>query len=149
MSLTCPACAKGKLFRRYFLREEGCTHCKREFEREQGYWVGGAEVHMFLSYGLSVLICIPILILYGNSPGMQAALIAGHVALSLSLFRYARALFLAVDYRLDPSGPPADPDGDGDSGAPVRPRTPPRLARHRVKRRGRASTRARTVRQRR
>jgi uncharacterized protein (DUF983 family) len=141
LRLACPACGRGRLFRRYFVRAERCSKCGHEYERENGYWVGGAEVHMFFSYGLSVLICVPILIVFGSSTAIQCALIAGHVILSLLLFRYARAVFLAIDYRLDPVRPPAD--GDGGLGAidPVGPRMPPRPKRVAVKPRHRPAKR--------
>ena len=68
---------------------------------------------MFASYGLSVLLALPILILAKPTPALLAAVIAGHVLLSLLLHRFSRALFLGVDYFLDPAGPPSD-DGDDD-----------------------------------
>ena len=82
---------------------------------------------MFGSYGLSVLLFIPLLILGGASAAMQAAVVAGHLALSLAIYRYSRALFLAVDYKLDPSRPDDGEPGDDDEGPdhPAWPRWPP------------------------
>ena len=113
MRLRCPACGHGHLFRRYFVRKDRCGHCGWTFEREEGHWVGGSEVHMFASYGLSVLLFVPILILMTPTPAMLAAVIAGHVALSLLLFRFSRAFFLGVDFMLDPAKPGDDDDGGG------------------------------------
>lgn len=98
-------------------------------------------MHMFFSYGLSVLICVPILIVYGSSTAVQCALIAGHVLLSLVLFRYARAVFLAIDHRLDPARPPIDPEGGLGAADPVSPRMPPRPKRVVVKPRHRPAKR--------
>ena len=85
MRLRCPACGHGRLFRRYFVRKDRCGHCGWKFEREAGHWVGGSEVHMFASYGLSVFLFVPILVLMRPTPALLAAVIAGHVALSLLL----------------------------------------------------------------
>ena len=113
LRLRCPACGHGHLFRRYFVRKERCGHCGWEFERDDGHWVGGSEVHMFSSYGLSALLFVPILILMTPTPALLAAVIAGHVALSLLLFRFSRALFLGVDFMLDPALPDDDDDDGG------------------------------------
>lgn len=132
------------MFRRYFLRAERCEACRRPFEREEGYWVGGSEVHMFASYGLSVLLCIPFLVLLEPTPLLYACVIGGHVAVSLVLFRYSRALFLAVDYCLDPGAPACGGDDPGPAGDAVPPRPVPGTARRRVSgRRVRASRRER------
>ena len=126
--LRCPACGKGALFHRYFCRTETCDSCRWRFERGEGHWVGGSEVHMILSYVVSVVICIPLLIVLGRTPAAMAGVIALHVALSLVAFRYSRSFFLAVDYYIDPGAPP--PRDDDDDGEPIiRPRTPPTFGR--------------------
>jgi len=139
--LACPVCGKGRIFRRYFLRAHSCNHCRWRFERGEGHWVGGSEVHMFASYGLSVLLCIPLLIVLGPGPATFAGVIGLHVGVSLTLFRFSRALFLGLDYYLDPrvGGPGGDEPPPAAEGG--RPRTPPTLARLRARRRERSSPR--------
>jgi uncharacterized protein (DUF983 family) len=132
LRLSCPACGRGRIFRRYFVRAERCSGCERRFEREEGYWVGGSEVHMFASFGLSVLVCLPFLVVFEPTPLLYAAVILGHVVLSLLVFRYSRAVFLALDYWLDPAAPPAGGDDPGGAPAPVRPPPRPVLARRRA-----------------
>jgi len=111
--LRCPACGKGHLFRRYFVRKDLCGHCGWEFERGHGHWVGGSEVHMFASYGLSIFLFLPVLLFADPTPALLTTVIVGHLALSLLLHRYSRALFLAVDYLVDPADPPQGDDGEG------------------------------------
>jgi len=135
LRLSCPACGRGGIYRRYFLRAEGCPSCNRRFEREEGYWVGGSEVHMFASFGLSVLLCVPFVVLFEPTPVLYAAVILGHVILSLLVFRYSRAVFLAIDYWLDPAPPAAPGDDPGDATVPARPRPVPGRARRRAVRR--------------
>jgi hypothetical protein len=125
----CPACGRGRIFRRFFLRAERCAGCCRPFEREEGYWVGGSEVHMFASFGLSVLLCVPLLLIFEPTPALYAVVIAGHVLVSLAIFRYSRALFLAVDYYLDPGPPAGGGDDPGGTGPPERPFPLPGTAR--------------------
>ena len=122
LKLRCPRCGGGKLFRSFFLRAERCENCEWRYEREEGYWVGGSEVHMFASYGLSVVIFMPLLIVLGPTPAVQAGAILGHVVCSLLLFRYSRSFFIGIDYFLDP-GPPEsnDDDGEGNEGVPSEP----------------------------
>jgi len=122
LKLRCPRCGCGKLFRSFFLRAEKCDHCEWRYEREEGFWVGGSEVHMFASYGLSVVIFMPLLVILGPTPAVQAGAILGHVACSLLLFRYSRSIFIGIDYFLDP-GPPESDDGggDGNEGVPTKP----------------------------
>ena len=130
IALRCPACGKGRLFRRLFVRKELCGHCGWKFEREVGHWVGGSEVHMFLSYGVSAFLCIPVLMVVPSSAGLLVGVILGHVVLSLALFRWSRSLFLGIDYFIDPSRPDKPDDDDGPGGVPAAmPPDPPALAR--------------------
>ena len=112
--LRCPACGQGRLFRRYFVRKDVCGHCGWRFERGEGHWVGGSEVHMLASYALSMLVAIPVIVFYPATP--VAYLIVGHVALSIALFRYSRAVFLGVDYLIDPHQPTNEDDDGFDDG---------------------------------
>jgi uncharacterized protein (DUF983 family) len=129
----CPACGRGRLFRSHFVRAERCTHCGWKFERERGFWVGGSEVHMFASYGASVLLLFPVLFLAGTSAATVALVIAGHVVLSLGIFRWSRAVFVGLDYLLDPARPAPPDDDRRESRAPRRPRPPGRGASRRRK----------------
>jgi uncharacterized protein (DUF983 family) len=130
LRIACPACGKGPLFRSYFVRAERCRHCGWEFERERGYWVGGSEVHMFASYGASVVLLLPILFIAGNTPVTVTCVIGGHIFLSLAIFRWSRAIFVGLDYLLDPAKPP--PGEDDRRGEPRPPRPPRRWSSRRL-----------------
>ena len=133
LRLVCPACGHGGLFRRYFIRKELCSHCGWAFERGHGHWVGGAEVHMFASYGLSVLLFMPVLVLFDPTPWLLGAVIGGHLVLSVALHRYSRAVFLGIDYLVDPGMPSDGDDGEGGAREIVWPPAPGRSARAPVK----------------
>ena len=121
--LVCPVCGKGKLFKSHFCRRERCAHCRWRFERGEGFWVGGSELHMIASYGLSMLVCLPVIFIAGATPLILTCAIAGHVVFSLLAFRYSRAVFIGIDFLLDP-GPPPPPDDDRRVREPVRSRPP-------------------------
>lgn len=130
----CPRCGRGSIFERSIVRAERCDACGWEFERGHGFWIGGSEVHMFASYGISVVLFIPLLIILGSTPAVQAGVIVGHVACSLLLLRYSRAVFVGLDYYLDPGeADGGDDDGlDGAVPANPRPRRPLRREKRRV-----------------
>lgn len=121
--LRCAACGIGRVFRRGFLRAERCSHCGWRFERGAGHWVGGSELHMFASFGLSSLALLPLLLLVGFSPAAMAGAIAASALLSVAGMRYSRSVFLALDYCVDPTRDPDDRDPPGPVPAPfpVRP----------------------------
>jgi len=130
LRLRCPRCGRGRLFRSFFIRAERCENCEWRYEREEGFWVGGSEVHMLASYGISVVIFMPMVIVFGPTPTMQGIAILGHIVCSLLLFRYSRSIFIGLDYMLDPGAPETDDDDGGNEGVPVKPspRSPSRGA---------------------
>jgi uncharacterized protein (DUF983 family) len=129
----CPRCGTGPIFERSIVRAERCSHCEWQYERGHGFWIGGSEVHMFASYGISVLLFIPLLILLGPTPAVQAGVIAGHVACSLLLLRYSRSVFIGIDYYLDPGTVSGDDDDRDADGVPVEPK-PRRPLRRQIRR---------------
>jgi hypothetical protein len=76
------------------------------------------------------------------TPALQAIVLGGHVLVSVAIFRYSRAIFLAVDYYLDPGSPAGGGDDPGGLGLPDRPFPEPGTSR-RVPGRRRASRRGR------
>ena len=86
LRVRCPRCGQGAIFRTFFRRAGCCSSCAWQFERESGFWIGGSEVHMIVSYGLSVMIFIPLLIVLGSTLPVQLFVILGHIVCSLSLF---------------------------------------------------------------
>ena len=124
----CPRCGKGAIFESFFVRTEQCSHCEWVYERGEGFWVGGSEVHMFASYGVSVVLFMPLLIILGSTPEVQAGVIFGHIVCSLLLFRLSRATFIGLDYFVDPGV--VGGDGGGGPEIDVLPPEPePRLPR--------------------
>ena len=121
LRVRCPRCGKGAIFDHGFVRAERCGHCDWQYERGHGFWIGGSEVHMFASYGISVLLFIPLLFVFGPTPIVQASVVLGHVVCSFALLRYSRSIFIGIDYYIDPDIAGGDDDGD-EEGVPVAPR---------------------------
>jgi hypothetical protein len=84
---------------------EACPHCRLHYERAPGYFLGST----YINYGVTV---IAVMIVYfglhfgvGWSNTSLAAPLAGFCMLfPLYFFRYARSLWLAIDYYVDPTG---------------------------------------------
>jgi len=102
---------------------------------------------MFVTFGVSAVVFVPIVAWFDFSNAAVTAAMVGHVVFSLAFFRYSRAVFLGLDIWIDPERPPS-PDDDHGSEQVVRgPRRPGGLRRGRVRsasRRPRRLARARS-----
>ncbi|HEV2249996.1 MAG TPA: DUF983 domain-containing protein [Candidatus Limnocylindria bacterium] len=112
LTLRCPRCRRGRLFSGIIDMPERCPECGLVYEREHGYFVGA----MAISYGLAVgLIAILFFaVLAATRWSLEwVLLVAGLAFLPLSplCFRYARALWMYLDRRIDPIDPDVDRDG--------------------------------------
>jgi hypothetical protein len=77
---------------------------------------------MVISYGLSVVLFIPMLIFFGATLPVQLAVILGHILCSLSLFRLSRSTFIGLDFYFDPVARTNDDEGEDSDPVPVQPR---------------------------
>jgi len=122
--LRCPACGRGPVFARGIVRARTCASCGWRLERDEGHWLGGSEVHMVACYGAGSLLAVP-LVMFADVPAwLHHGLALGYLAASAALYRPARAVFLALDFAVDPpaDGPPGPGGGPGPPPAPPRPR---------------------------
>ena len=103
LALTCPRCGRAPLFRGWFRMHVVCAVCDLRFERAQGYWVGA----IYINYGITVAIAVGGFFLLRQWPGLETA---GQLALwvpfvlvfPLWFFRFSRALWLGLEYGLNP-----------------------------------------------
>lgn len=100
--LRCPRCGRAKMFRGMFRMHETCPSCGLRFEREPGYFLGS----IYINYGLTALLTtigwITIRFGYGiESRGVVAGFAVFCVLFPMFFFRYARALWLALDCRFE------------------------------------------------
>ncbi len=104
LRLRCPRCGEGPLFTSLFSMLERCPHCRLKYERAPGYYLGSA----YFNYGfLAILTTFSYIILrYGvgiPTATLKYPLLAIAVVLPLFTFRYARAVWLAMDCHFDSS----------------------------------------------
>jgi hypothetical protein len=87
-----------------------CPVCRLGFFRESGYYVGA----MIINYGATAFIMLVVYLLvaflvppiWNASPETKIPVWMGaSIAVSLMLFRHCRALWIAVDYWLEPWAP--------------------------------------------
>jgi uncharacterized protein (DUF983 family) len=104
LRLRCPACGRGRLFRKGLLMHPQCLSCGFRFEREPGYWLGS----IYVNYGLTALIVTVGYFALFFSELLEPnhilwLLTAFCVLFPLWFFRYARAIWVAVDLYFDPA----------------------------------------------
>jgi uncharacterized protein (DUF983 family) len=95
----CPQCRRGPIFATLTAVHPRCPACGFSYEREPGYFVGA----MYFSYGLAVLILVPLyFLLHWLLPDWDNLLIASlsllaYLPLTLGIYRYSRVLWMYFD----------------------------------------------------
>lgn len=104
LSLKCPRCGNAPMFTGLFQMQERCPACQHKFEREPGYFLGS----IYVNYGITaIIITIAFVVLrfgYGlPNKHVLTGLVAFCVIFPTLFFRYARALWVAMDCYWDRS----------------------------------------------
>lgn len=102
--LRCPSCGEDKLFCGWMRMRPECENCGLPFEREPGFYLGS----IYINYGLTgLLLTAGYLTLYFTeavSPDTALWIcLAFCLIFPLWFFRYARSLWLGLDYYFDPN----------------------------------------------
>lgn len=93
------------MFGGIFRMHERCPHCHLKFEREPGYFLGS----IYINYGISALLLVVGWISLRYLLGVESLALVGWslggfcVLFGMFFFRYARALWLALDCQFDRS----------------------------------------------
>lgn len=103
LRLRCPRCGRGAVFDGWFAMNDRCPACGRKFNRAPGYFLGS----IFFNYGVTAVLMIVgyfSMFFTRGRVGQEwlIALAAFTLLFPLWFFRYARALWIAVDEYLDP-----------------------------------------------
>ncbi|HET7340660.1 MAG TPA: DUF983 domain-containing protein [Methylomirabilota bacterium] len=102
LRLYCPRCGRAPLFRGWFAMNTLCPACSLRFERAPGYWIGA----IYVNYGVTVLVAVTGYFALRAETGLetvQLALWVPFVVLfPLWFFRYSRAIWLALEFGLNP-----------------------------------------------
>jgi len=103
LRLRCPACGKTKMFRNWFSMLDPCAVCGRRYHRAPGYLLGS----IYFNYGVTTVLVLAIYFgLYFTEAmtGRPLLYLTGTFSLLFPIwfFRYARALWIAMDEKFDP-----------------------------------------------
>lgn len=100
LTLRCPHCGGGGLYRRWVVIRPTCPRCGLRFDRgEEGYGVG---TYMFnLIFSEFVLVVLLVLLVFGLDLGwsdtIETLAIAGMATAPLVIYPFAKLLFLTFD----------------------------------------------------
>lgn len=98
----CPKCSKGKMFFGILKMHSHCPDCGFKFERQEGYFTSAIFIGNFL-YALVVAPTLMIMTAV-DAPVWKIATVLGSFSLIAIpvIFRYARAIWLHVDFMIHP-----------------------------------------------
>ena len=103
LRLRCPRCGAAPLFRGPFSMYSHCLACDLRFEREQGYFVGAIYINYAVTATMTIAGYFTLGLLVDITPTHQVILWSAFaVIFPLCFFRYARSLWLSVDYMFNP-----------------------------------------------
>jgi uncharacterized protein (DUF983 family) len=98
LTLRCPCCGAGRLFRGWFRMHDRCAVCGASFAREPGFYLGS----IYINYGVTVIVTGALYAMLVGGAGVSpeaalAACLVVAVVLPVVFFRHARSLLLALD----------------------------------------------------
>jgi len=103
LTLRCPDCGLGPLYRKAFRMHTHCEYCGLIYEREQGYFVGAIYINVIATESLLLGALLVYALITGNvSQTILTVLIVLALVLPLVFFHHSRSLWLCVDYILNP-----------------------------------------------
>ena len=99
LRLRCPRCGGSPLYAGPFRMHEVCGACGLRYERESGYFIGA----IYVNYAATVVIAAGTVLALDWAIGLSLAEqltigVALAVLVPLAFFRYARSLWLSLDY---------------------------------------------------
>jgi len=99
LRLRCPRCGTDRLFAGVFRMHDDCAACGLHYEREAGYFVGAIYVNYAVTVAIAGGVVLLLDVTIGLTLAQQLALgIALGALVPLTFFRYARSLWLCLDY---------------------------------------------------
>ena len=106
LSLRCPRCGGGSIFRSWWSLKPTCPHCHFELDRgERDFWIGGYAVNLVLAeFIVTVILLTIVLVRWPVVPWtfLQFGGAALAVIFPILTFPLSRVLWLAWDYCFRP-----------------------------------------------
>ncbi|HYV57324.1 MAG TPA: DUF983 domain-containing protein [Candidatus Nitrosopolaris sp.] len=99
LRLRCPRCGAASLYGGFFAMHESCAVCELRFEREPGYFVGAIYINYAVTAAAALGSVFLLDVVVGLSLRQELMIGVGlGVLVPVVFFRYARSLWLALDY---------------------------------------------------
>ena len=102
----CPYCGGGNIFAGYFSLKSICPTCEVQFEREEGYFLGGYALNLVVSEVLALGLAVWLIFGTGVREWpllpQEALAVALAVAFPVALFPFSRTVWMAIDLFLNP-----------------------------------------------
>lgn len=118
LSLRCPMCGHGRMFRGLIWMERRCCGCGFQFERAPGYFLGSTYINYGLTAGLTTVSYVILHFGFRVSNGvLLPGLLTFCAIFPVVFFRYARSLWLSLDCCFDRTGAEEGTLGVSDSSA--------------------------------
>ncbi|HID46730.1 MAG TPA: DUF983 domain-containing protein [Chromatiaceae bacterium] len=106
LTLKCPRCLRGNVYRSFFKMNKSCPHCGVVYEREQGYFMTAVFVGYVMGFVIAVLAGLGLYLTVKPDAIGYLLGASGVVFLSIPLvFHYARVVWMHIDELLDPRKP--------------------------------------------
>lgn len=105
VSLRCPACGRGQLFRNLFQMHSECADCRFSLERPPGYFLGSTYINYAATAATTTGVYV--VLLFGYHIPKETLLpfaLMFCLIFPLVFFRFARSLWLSLDCYLDRVG---------------------------------------------
>ncbi len=98
----CPQCGSGEIFRNYWSLKELCPRCHYQFDREEGYFLGGYAVNLVVAEILGLGSVLVLLFRTDYSLWAQEIIAIGAaIGLPILFYPYSRTLWMAIDLLAD------------------------------------------------
>jgi uncharacterized protein (DUF983 family) len=113
LSLRCPVCGGGGLFRRWFTMVERCPRCDFRLERIEGHWLGALGMNTIVSFAAVLVALVAAFALTYPDGSVALALgvvVATAVIVPLVFYPVSKTLWSAIDLAMRPLEPDDDVD---------------------------------------
>ena len=108
LTMRCPACGQGRLFRRWFTMKDDCPRCGLHFERIEGHWIGALGINTVVSFGaILVSLIVGLGTTLPDPPVGPLVLVNAAVAVIVPVAFYpaSRTLWTGIDIAMRPLEP--------------------------------------------
>ena len=103
ITIRCPRCGGGGLFRGWLAMKQDCPTCDLHFERVDGYWLGSMALNLVVTEGFFIAALVGLLVAtWPDVPWTRVlvALVAINVLVPLLFHPPSRTLWMGIERRL-------------------------------------------------